>query len=147
MAVDEYPAREIDRCQCLRHTSQLGTTSVTEVQPGRAPPQVCCAPLLREPITASQAADLARLLKALADPTRLRLVSMVAAHDGGEACVCDLTEPLGLTQPTISHHLKILVEAGIFTRDKRGVWAYYSLVPSALSALSAVLQPAGAQPA
>ena len=101
----------------------------------------CCAPLLREPITASQATDLARLLKALADPTRLRLVSMVAAREDGEACVCDLTEPLGLTQPTISHHLKILVEAGIFTRDKRGVWAYYSLVPSALSALSAVLQP------
>jgi ArsR family transcriptional regulator len=95
--------------------------------------------LLNEPITAGQAADLARLLKALADPTRLRLVSMVAAHDGGEACVCDLTGPLGLTQPTISHHLKILVDAGIFTRDKRGVWAYYALVPTALDALSAVL--------
>ena len=64
-----------------------------------------CAPLLKEPITAAQAADLARLLKALADPTRLRLVSMVAAHEDGEACVCELTEPLGLTQPTISHHL------------------------------------------
>ena len=99
----------------------------------------CCAPLLREPITASQAADLARLLKALADPTRLRLVSMVAAHEGGEACVCELTEPLGLTQPTISHHLKILVDAGIFTRDKRGVWAYYALVPSTMNALAAVL--------
>ena len=103
--------------------------------------QACCTPLVREPITAGQAADLARLLKALADPTRLRLVSMVAAHEGGEACVCDLTEPLGLTQPTISHHLKVLVEAGIFTRDKRGVWAYYALVPSALDALSAVLRP------
>jgi len=99
----------------------------------------CCAPLLREPITAGQAADLARVLKALAHPTRLRLVSMVAAHEDGEACVCDLTEPLGLTQPTISHHLKILVDAGIFTRDKRGVWAYYALVPAALNALSAVL--------
>lgn len=104
--------------------------------------QTCCAPLLREPITASQAAGLARTLKAIADPVRLRLVSMVAAHDGGEACVCDLTQPLGLTQPTISHHLKILVEAGIFTRDKRGVWAYYALVPSALDALSAVLSTA-----
>ena len=104
--------------------------------------QACCTTLLREPITAGQAADLAHKLKALADPTRLRLVSMVAAHDGGEACVCDLTEPLGLTQPTISHHLKILVEAGIFTRDKRGVWAYYALVPSALDALSAVLSTA-----
>ena len=102
----------------------------------------CYAPLLREPITASQAAHLGRLLKALADPTRLRLVSMVAAHEDGEACVCDLTEPLGLTQPTISHHLKILVEAGIFTRDQRGVWAYYSLVPAAIDALSAVLSTA-----
>ena len=113
--------------------------------PGLHPPTLlplaeeCCTPLLRQPITAGQAADLARLLKALADPTRLRLVSMVAAHEGGEACVCELTEPLGLTQPTISHHLKILVDAGIFTRDKRGVWAYYALVPSALDALSAVL--------
>jgi ArsR family transcriptional regulator, arsenate/arsenite/antimonite-responsive transcriptional repressor len=99
----------------------------------------CCTPLLRQPITASQAADLARLLKALADPTRLRLVSIVAAHEGGEACVCELTGPLGLTQPTISHHLKILVDAGIFTRDKRGVWAYYALVPAAMDVLSAAL--------
>src|SRR5579864_9415720 len=104
--------------------------------------QDCCpVPLLREPLTAAQAADLARTLKALADPTRLRLVSMVAAHDGGEACVCDLTEPLGLTQPTVSHHLKILVEAGIFTRDKRGVWAYYALVPGAMNALATLLTP------
>ncbi len=98
----------------------------------------CCAPLLREPLSPAQAADLARTLKALADPTRLRLVSMVAAHDGGEACVCDLTEPLGLTQPTISHHLKVLVDAGIFSRDKRGVWAYYALRPQALQALAAI---------
>jgi ArsR family transcriptional regulator len=105
--------------------------------------EACCAPLLREPITAVQAADLARLLKALADPTRLQLVSMVAAHEGGEACVCELTEPLGLTQPTISHHLKILVDAGIFTRDKRGVWTCYALVPSVLDALCGVLSPAG----
>ena len=107
---------------------------------------MCCPPLLREPITADQAAGLARLLKALADPARLRLVSMVAAHDGGEACVCELTEPLGLTQPTISHHLKILVDAGIFTRDKRGVWAYYALVPEALNALSAVLSTTSQDP-
>jgi ArsR family transcriptional regulator, arsenate/arsenite/antimonite-responsive transcriptional repressor len=119
------------------------TTSAADVQdrPGLPLATTCCAPLLREPITASQAADLARVLKALAEPVRLRLVSMVAAHEGGEACVCDLTEPLGLTQPTVSHHLKVLVEAGIFTREKRGVWAYYALVPAALDALSAVLSP------
>jgi ArsR family transcriptional regulator, arsenate/arsenite/antimonite-responsive transcriptional repressor len=105
--------------------------------------QACCTPLLREPLTADQAAGLARVLKALADPVRLRLVSMVAAHDGGEACVCELTEPLGLTQPTISHHLKILVEAGIFTRDKRGVWAYYALVPGVLDGVSAALSAPG----
>jgi ArsR family transcriptional regulator, arsenate/arsenite/antimonite-responsive transcriptional repressor len=117
------------------------TSSAFQNRPLLALADACCAPLLHEPITASQAADLARLFKALADPTRLRLVSMVAAHEGGEACVCELTEPLGLTQPTISHHLKILVDAGIFTRDKRGVWAYYALVPSAMNALSAVLTP------
>ena len=117
----------------------MTTSTVAGTRPALPLADACCTPLLREPITGSQAADLAHVLKALADPTRLRLVSMVAAHDGGEACVCDLTEPLGLTQPTISHHLKILVEAGIFTRDKRGVWAYYALVPAALNALSAVL--------
>ena len=119
-------------------------STVVTVQAGPELPVLgaeCCTPLLREPLSASQAADLAYILKALADPTRLRLVSMVAAHEGGEACVCDLTDPLGLTQPTISHHLKVLVDAGIFTRDKRGKWAYYALVPSALDALAAVLSP------
>src|SRR5262245_49330243 len=121
---------EIDSCQCLAHT---GPVTATAARDRRELPLAddCCIPLLREPISAAQAADLARMLKALADPTRLRLVSMVAAHEGGEACVCDLTEPLGLTQPTVSHHLKILVDAGIFTRDKRGKWAYYALVPGA----------------
>ncbi len=117
----------------------MSTSPVLDIQARPPLAGACCTPLLREPISVGQAADLARLLKALADPTRLRLVSMVAAHEGGEACVCDLTEPLGLTQPTISHHLKVLVDAGIFTRDKRGVWAYYALVPAAMDALSAVL--------
>ena len=121
----------------------MSTTTGTQKRTPLPLADACCAPLLREPLTAGQAADLARQLKALADPARLRLVSMVAAHEGGEACVCELTEPLGLTQPTISHHLKILVEAGIFTRDKRGVWAYYALVPSALDTLSAVLSTTG----
>ncbi len=99
----------------------------------------CCAPLTREPLSAETAAVLARTLKAVADPARLRLLSLVAAHEGGEACVCDLTEPLGLSQPTVSHHLKVLVEAGLLTRDKRGVWAYFAVVPEALNALAAVL--------
>ena len=121
------------------------TTAIAATS-GRALPllaDACCTPLVHEPLTAGQAADLSHILKALADPTRLRLVSMVAAHEGGEACVCDLTEPLGLTQPTISHHLKILVEAGILTRDKRGKWAYYALVPGALDAVSEALTTTG----
>ena len=109
------------------------------LQPPTAAEKCLGAPLLKEPLTSAQATDLATLLKALADPTRLRLVSMVAANEGGEACVCELTEPLGLTQPTISHHLKVLIDAGILTRDKRGVWAYYALVPGALDAVAAVL--------
>ena len=123
------------------YTGLVSTSASIQGRPGLPLAGTCCAPRLREPITAGQAAGLARMLKALADPTRLRLVSLVAARDGGEACVCDLTGPLGLTQPTISHHLKVLVGAGIFTRDKRGVWAYYALVPEALNALSAVLSP------
>jgi ArsR family transcriptional regulator, arsenate/arsenite/antimonite-responsive transcriptional repressor len=99
----------------------------------------CCAPLTREPISAAEAVDLAAQLKAIADPARLRLISMVAAHDDQEACVCDLTEPLGLTQGTVSHHLRVLVDAGIFTRDKRGTWAYYRLVPGALDSIASVL--------
>jgi ArsR family transcriptional regulator len=118
-------------------------TVVTGTRDRREPPTAaaCCTPLTRQPLTAGQAEDLARVLKALADPARLRLVSMVAAHEDGEACVCDLTAPLGLTQPTISHHLKILTDAGILTRDKRGVWAWYALVPGALAAISAALSP------
>lgn len=79
------------------------------------------------------------MLKALADPARLRLLSLVAAHRGGEACVCDLIEPLGLSQPTVSHHLKVLVDAGLLTRDKRGVWAFFTIVPGVLDSLAAVL--------
>lgn len=100
---------------------------------------VCCAPLTRETIDAEQAELLARKLKALADPTRLRLVSIVAASEGQEACVCDLIEPVGLSQPTVSHHLRILMEAGFLTRSKRGTWAYYKLVPGELGGLSQLL--------
>jgi len=107
--------------------------------PGHVGAEACCAPLVREPLSADAAAALARTLKAVADPARLRLLSMVAAHEGGEACVCDLTEPLGLSQPTVSHHLKVLVDAGLLARDKRGVWAYYRLVPGALDHLAGVL--------
>ena len=99
----------------------------------------CCAPLTRDAMTQSQAADLAKSLKALADPARLRLISIIAASEGQEACVCDLTEPLNIGQPTVSHHLKVLTDAGFLTRSKRGTWAYFALVPGALDSLARLL--------
>lgn len=103
------------------------------------------APLVGTPLTAEAAAELSRTLKAIADPARLRLLSLIAAHRGGEACVCDLTEPLGLTQPTVSHHLKVLVDAGLLTRGKRGVWAFFAVVPGTLDALADVVRGRVAQ--
>jgi ArsR family transcriptional regulator len=99
----------------------------------------CCPPLSREPLSAEQAAQVAPLLKALADPVRLRLMSLIASHPGGEACVCDLNEAFDLSQPTISHHLKVLHEAGLLDRDKRGVWVYYRARTAALASLGALI--------
>ena len=96
----------------------------------------CCSVATGEAMGAADADSLARALKALADPARLRLISMVAAHEDSEACVCDLTDSLGLSQPTVSHHLKVLTDAGFLTRSKRGTWAYYRLTPGALDAVS-----------
>jgi ArsR family transcriptional regulator len=95
----------------------------------------CCTPLSREPMSEEQALQVAPLLKALADPVRLRLMSMVLSHEGGEACVCDLTPAFDLSQPTISHHLKVLHEAGLLDREKRGVWVYYQARPEAMAAM------------
>jgi len=100
----------------------------------------CCVPAEGGgALDAAEATALAARFKALADPNRLRIVSMVSAAQGAEACVCDLSEPLDLGQPTVSHHLKILVDAGILHREKRGVWAYYSVVPGALEDLANAL--------
>jgi ArsR family transcriptional regulator len=116
------------------------TTTLPLVQtPRSASDGACCAPLVREAADPETAVELARVFKALGDPTRVRLLSVIAAHDGGEACVCDLTEPVGLSQPTVSHHLKLLVDAGLLTREQRGKWAYYSVVPGALDRLGALL--------
>ena len=103
---------------------------------GQAP---CCPPLARAPLTQDWAGDLARMFKALGDPVRLRLLSMVASHDGGEACVCNLTPAFELSQPTISHHLKVLREAGLLECERRGTWVFYRVVPGALAQLAAVL--------
>jgi ArsR family transcriptional regulator len=99
----------------------------------------CCSPLLSQPLTSEAAERVAPLLKALADPVRLRLLSLVAAHAGGEACVCDLNEAFELSQPTISHHLKVLHEAGLLDRSKRGTWVYYAVRREALRDVAALL--------
>ena len=102
----------------------------------------CCAPLDRQPLTTDQAEQVSGLLKAIADPVRLRLMSMVLSHEGGEACVCDLTPAFDLSQPTISHHLKVLHEAGLLDREKRGVWVYYRARPEAMAAMNSLFAPA-----
>ncbi len=104
-----------------------------------ADPVACCPPLSREPLSRQQAEQVAPLLKALADPVRLRLMSLVASHPGGEACVCDLTDAFDLSQPTISHHLKVLHESGLLDREKRGVWVYYRARTEALASLGAMI--------
>ena len=100
---------------------------------------ICFAPITKDAMSEQNAIMLAAKFKAIGDPTRLRLLSLVAAHEGGEACVCDLNEPVALSQPTVSHHLKVLVDAGLLTRSKRGTWSFYALVPGALDSLAAVL--------
>ena len=99
----------------------------------------CCSPLTAEPLTVEQAEQVAPLLKALADPVRLRLLSLLASHEGGEACICELNDAFELSQPTISHHMKVLHEAGLVDRDKRGVWAYYRIRPQALASIGTLI--------
>jgi ArsR family transcriptional regulator len=136
MSVDEPSiALNIDARQCLCQDAPMPVAELLPVRDVAA----CCAPITREIISESDAARLARTLKAVADPARLRLISLVAAHDDGEACVCDLTEPLDLSQPTVSHHLKVLVDSGILSRSKRGTWAYYRIVPGSLDSLAGLL--------
>lgn len=101
----------------------------------------CCAPVTGAVIGAEDAERLAHVFKALGDPTRVRLLSLIAATDVGEACICDLTAPVGLSQPTVSHHMKQLVDAGLAAREQRGKWAYYRVVENALRAASTALLP------
>jgi len=101
--------------------------------------ETCCSPVTGGVLDAVAAERLARIFKALGDPTRVRLVSLISAHRDGEACVCDLTEPVGLSQPTVSHHLKKLVAAGLITREQRGRWSYYQVVDGALESLARAL--------
>ena len=123
---------DIDICQyrCM-------SKSLTMLDPAGL--AACCLPLSAEPLSQAQADQVAPLLKALADPARLRLMSLIASHAGGEACVCDLTGAFDLSQPTVSHHLKVLHEAGLLDRDKRGVWVYYRARTEALAGLGTLI--------
>jgi ArsR family transcriptional regulator len=124
---------------CARHTAavidlcQYGSVQTIATVPAS------CAPLLQEPLDAEGAAQLAGALKAIADPARLRLLSLIQAQPEHEACVCHLTAPLGLSQPTVSHHLKVLLQAGLVEREQRGSWAYFRVREEPLAALRTLL--------
>ena len=100
-----------------------------------------CSPLAREPLSADQSVELARVFKAMGDPVRLRLLSLIACHEGGESCVCDLTSAFDMTAPSVSYHLRILREAGLISAERRGTWVYYRVNPDVMSRMSAVLVP------
>jgi ArsR family transcriptional regulator, arsenate/arsenite/antimonite-responsive transcriptional repressor len=111
--------------------------SLLELTPVEA--VACCPPLTKAPLSAAQAERIAPLMKALADPVRLRLLSLVASHGDGEACVCDLNDAFELSQPTISHHLKVLHEVGLLERTKRGVWVFYRIRSDAMGDVGALI--------
>jgi ArsR family transcriptional regulator len=117
---------------CVPRTSVTATVTEADVA-------ACCAPLTAGVLDTGRAERLAMVFKALADPARVKLVSLIAASDGGEACICDLTDPLGLSQPTVSHHMKLLVDSGLVSRDQRGKWAYYRVNAAALDGIAAAV--------
>ena len=125
-------ARLIGICQYRRVSKSLIELTPVETV-------ACCSPLTQVPLSSAQADRIAPLLKALAEPVRLRLLSLVASHQDGEACVCDLNDAFDLSQPTISHHLKVLHDSGLLDRSKRGVWVYYRVNTQALSDLGALI--------
>ena len=99
----------------------------------------CCTSGTAPALPLAEAERIARLFKALGDPTRVRLLSMISSAEGGEACICDLTDPVGLSQGTVSHHMKLLTDAGLVTREQRGKWAYFALADGALDAAGEAL--------
>ena len=133
MTVDTEVAPWIDACQGRSVSNQKRMLVELDGVVG------CCSPLTREPLAPERAVELSRVFKAMGDPVRLRLLSLIASHEGGEACVCDLTDVFDVTGPTISHHLKVLREAGLISGERRGTWVYYRVEPDALRQLSAVL--------
>jgi ArsR family transcriptional regulator len=121
--------------------NQVMASSLPMLQP--ADLAACCSPVTGGVVTDEAAETLARMFKALGDPTRVKLLSLIAAAPDGEACICDMTEPVALSQPTVSHHMKLLVDAGLATREQRGRWAYYRVAPGALRSLAGALAPIG----
>lgn len=125
----------IDVCQCVWQTAAMTTTTTVAAEAA----ETCCTPA--EPaVSAQEVVRMAAVFKAMGDPTRVRLLSLIAAGEQGEACVCDLTDPVGLSQSTVSHHMRILTEAGLVEREQRGKWAYYSVVRPALDDAAAALR-------
>ena len=115
--------------------SNLESLELPVLQPETVP---CCPPLTSAPLSEPDAIRMAAMFKALSDPVRLRLFSRVASHEGGEACVCDIQD-VGVSQPTVSHHLKKLREAGLLTSERRGTWVYYKVAPAVVAAMAAML--------
>ena len=122
-------------CQ-IREVANQKLLPVIEADQGQ-----CCAPLACEPLPEAGADELAALFKAVADPVRLRLLSLIACHEGGESCVCDLLDAFDMTAPSVSYHLKILREAGLISSERRGTWVYYRVNPEVMARMSAVLAP------
>lgn len=124
-------ANYIDRCQYRCMSKSLGIETLG----------IRCSPLVREPLTSEQSAQAASVFKALADPVRLQLFSLIASHDGGQACVCDILPAVDVSQPTVSHHLKVLRTAGLLESERRGSWVHYRVVPAALNIVAGVVVP------
>jgi ArsR family transcriptional regulator, arsenate/arsenite/antimonite-responsive transcriptional repressor len=133
----------IDKCQYVGHTGVVSVATVSRSVSNSAPAVLtsCCAPVIGGIIDQAAAESLAHVFKALGDPTRVGLLSLIAAAEDGEACVCDLIEPVGLSQPTVSHHMKLLVDAGLVSREQRGKWAYYRVIHETLMTIRQALQP------
>jgi ArsR family transcriptional regulator len=129
--------RSIDVCQWEWHDEFMPTATLPLIDVATA----CCSPLTGGVLDDAEAAQLAHLFKALGDPARVKLVSLIAATADGESCICDLTAQVALSQPTVSHHMKVLADSGLVTREQRGKWAYYRIVDGALAAVAAAISP------
>ncbi|MEV6394101.1 metalloregulator ArsR/SmtB family transcription factor [Streptomyces sp. NPDC051907] len=116
----------------------MANTKALELLEPQATAAPCCPPLAERPMTSGEAERAAVMFKALGDPVRLRLFSLIASHDGGEACVCDISD-VGVSQPTVSHHLKKLKDAGLLTSERRGTWVYYRVEPAVMAAMGQML--------